>query len=556
MQLHSSRRLVCRSLFTWTMLTTACLAAPTIDDQTAVRICRAFIKTAITEMPAVVAPQAAQDLISAYPDLPKTLEGCLSAAESGRESRTVSFLIQNTRYMSEWQFRLSDTAIEHIKIERYRAVTLADDEPWQVAVSRKPEPEANVDRRPASASEPAASEPAARSHHHAHYSKKASKRAGGSAGSRPTINSAEVAPTPAPDPNVVEFYYATNRKRSDASASWAATNPSAPDGNPTAQGWNDVADYTGERNSSLAYGAIRVRVPEEHQIGKLELAQDLHIFKLTIWHVTPDQRKYFIIRSIQETDKAKWIAAISSDNRRKDTRDKKALIFVHGFNTKFQDAAFRTAQIVGDLQFRGTPVLFSWPSRGEIADYLYDKDSALGSRDALLQVVRNLNEAGINDISIIAHSMGNLVAVDALANSSATQSPAAIAQLVMAAPDVDRDMFIEEIPKLAKVAKGLTLYASSKDKALQLSMRVAGNIPRAGDVPLIGPVVLSPLVTIDVSALGDELFGLNHNTFATARNVLDDLKLLLSTGAPAPRLTEIRGYPDPPQPTAYFRYVP
>ena len=551
MQLHSSRLLVGRSLFIWAMLTTSCLADPTIDDQAAVQICRAFTKTAIAEMPAVVAPQAAQDLISGYPDLPKTLEGCLSAAESGRESRTVSFLIQNTRYMSEWQFGWSDTAIDHIKIERYRAVTLADDEPWQVAVSKNPEPAVNVDRRPASASEPPA-----RSRQHAHYSKKASKRVGGSGGSRPTVDSAEVAPTPAPDPNVVEFYYATNRKRSDAPASWTTTNPSATDSNPSAPGWNDVADYTGERNSTLAYGAIRVRVPEEHQIGKLELAQDLHIFKLTIWHVTPDQTKYFIIRSIQETDQQKWIAAISADNGRKNPGDKKALIFVHGFNTKFQDAAFRTAQIVGDLQFRGTPVLFSWPSRGEIADYLYDKDSALGSRDALLQVIQNLNEAGITDISIIAHSMGNLVAVDALANSSSTRSPAAIAQLVMAAPDVDRDMFIEEIPKLAKVAKGLTLYASSKDKALQLSMRVAGNIPRAGDVPQIGPVVLSPLVTIDVSALGDELFGLNHNTFATAKNVLDDLKLLLTTGAPAPRLTEIRGYPDPPQPTAYFRYMP
>jgi esterase/lipase superfamily enzyme len=546
-----SRRLACRSLFILAMFSTSCLADPTIDDQTAVQICRAFTRTAIADMPAVVTPQAAQELISAYPDLPNTLEGCLSATESGRDSRTVRFLIQHTRYMSEWQFLLSDTAIDHIRIERYRAVTLADDQPWRVAVSRIPEPAANVDRRPASASEPPAG-----SREHAHHSRKASKRVGTSAASRPTVDSAEVAPAPAPDPNVVEFYYATNRKRSDAAASWAVANPSGADSNSSATGWNDVADYTGERNSALAYGAIRVRVPEDHQIGKLELAQDLKIFKLTIWHVTPDQTKYFIIRSIKETDEQNWVTAIASGNRTKSPADKKALIFVHGFNTKFQDAAFRTAQIVGDLQFRGTPVLFSWPSRGEIADYLYDKDSALGSRDALLQVVRNLNQAGIDDISIIAHSMGNLVAVDALANSSSTQSPAAIAQLVMAAPDVDRDMFIEEIPKLAKVAKGLTLYASSNDKALQLSMRVAGNIPRAGDVPQGGPVVLSPLVTIDVSALGDELFGLNHNTFATARNVLDDLKLLLSTGAPAPRLTEIHAYPDPPQPVAYFRYMP
>jgi esterase/lipase superfamily enzyme len=126
----------------------------------------------------------------------------------------------------------------------------------------------------------------------------------------------------------------------------------------------------------------------------------------------------------------------------------------------------------------------------------------------------------------------------------------------MAAPDLDRDMFIQEIPSVAKVVKGLTLYASANDKALALSKRVAGNIPRAGDVPASGPIVLPSLSTIDVSAIGDEIFGLNHNTFATTRNVLNDLKILLETGAPPPRLAEIRGYPEPPQIAAYFRYAP
>jgi esterase/lipase superfamily enzyme len=152
--------------------------------------------------------------------------------------------------------------------------------------------------------------------------------------------------------------------------------------------------------------------------------------------------------------------------------------------------------------------------------------------------------------------MGNLIAVDGLSNSAATDSPAKIAELVMAAPDVDRDLFIQDIPKLARIVKGLTLYADAHDRALALSKRVAGNIPRAGDVPATGPVVLPSLVTIDVSVLGDEMFGLNHNVFATTRNVLDDLRILLDTGAPPPRLGEIRGYPAPPQSPLYYRYTP
>lgn len=152
--------------------------------------------------------------------------------------------------------------------------------------------------------------------------------------------------------------------------------------------------------------------------------------------------------------------------------------------------------------------------------------------------------------------MGNLIAVDALASSAMTSSPAAIAQFVMAAPDVDRDMFIQDIPRVAKVAKGLTLYASANDKALALSKRIAGNIPRAGDVPATGPIVMASLSTIDASVVGDELFGLNHSSFATTRNILNDLKLLLETGAPPPRLAEIRGYPEPPLTATYFRYAP
>jgi esterase/lipase superfamily enzyme len=117
-------------------------------------------------------------------------------------------------------------------------------------------------------------------------------------------------------------------------------------------------------------------------------------------------------------------------------------------------------------------------------------------------------------------------------------------------------MFMQDIPKVAKVAKGLTLYASANDKALQLSKRVAGNIPRAGDVPPSGPIIIGSVSTIDVSAIGDELFGLNHNAFATTRNVLNDLKILLETGAKPPRLAEIRAYPEPPQKAIYFRYSP
>jgi esterase/lipase superfamily enzyme len=485
-----------------------CWAEPTIDANVVLQVCRAFSKTEPRQMPKIVLPEAGKAFVEIYERYSKMLKGCLSATESKRDSDGITFLVQNTRYESEWRLSTENGSIKKISITKYRAVTLEDDADWQEPFSTW---------------------------------------------SPTTTLAAKDDIWPPPEPNIVDFFYATNRKQWDFEPSLEGNPPatSTTNGNRvfTSNGWTAVRDYSGERNSELAFGAVRVRVPEGHQIGKLELPSGIIslIFKDDN---DPDPTKYFTIRSIVKTDEARWIQSLSS------TKTKRALIFVHGFNTRFRAAVFRTAQIVWDLQFKGTAVLFSWPSRGEIADYFYDEKSALGSRDAFLRVVDNLRKAGFNRIDVIAHSMGNLVAVDALSISAVSRSPAAIAQLIMAAPDVDKDMFIQAIPKVAKVAKGLTLYASANDKALLLSKRVAGNIPRAGDVPRSGPIVMRSLSTIDVSVIGGELFGLNHSTFATTRNILNDLKILLENGTPAPRLAEIRGFPEPPKKATYFRYVP
>jgi esterase/lipase superfamily enzyme len=492
-----------------------CIAEPVLNAAVVLQICQALLNKAPEQLPPVVQRQAGEGFIEKYGQryYPKPLDGCLSAVETERASTgEATFLLQHVRYESSWEFSFDATSITYIKIARFRPVTLAGDERWQESV-RSLNPS------------------------HKHTAEEDRPRR-------------EWSPRQ-DDPRVVEFFYATNRTRSTDPVTLENATVITHDGAYGLNGWRHVSGYTGERSSDLSFGAVRVRIPDTHRIGRIELPSSIKIFGLRFSSDDSDPSKHFTIRGIEETNESNWISSLSSAN------EKKALIFVHGFNTKFKDAAFRTAQIVWDLQFPGTTVLLSWPSRGEIADYEYDRDSALGSRYALLRVIGDLHKAGFNDIDIVAHSMGNLIAVDALSNSASTQSPTAIiAQFVMAAPDVDRDMFIQEIPGIAKVAKGITLYASKNDKALQLSKRVAGNIPRAGDVPAGGPIVISPVSTIDVSAIGDELFGLNHNTFAVTRSILDDLKILLETGKPPPRLTEIRGYPEPPQKATYFRYVP
>ena len=70
------------------------------------------------------------------------------------------------------------------------------------------------------------------------------------------------------------------------------------------------------------------------------------------------------------------------------TRD--VLLYVHGFNSSFETAALDAARLSDALKFRGDTVLFSWPSRDSVFDYLADRESALWSRDALEDTLDNL----------------------------------------------------------------------------------------------------------------------------------------------------------------------
>ena len=336
---------------------------------------------------------------------------------------------------------------------------------------------------------------------------------------------------PAVDPRIVEFLFATTRQ--------ATLNSPV-----------DRVVYSGDRGP-LTFGAVSVRVPEDHKIGHIELPSSWKIFGITLRTETPNADKHFII---------KRVAPLTTDQFETSVREKGAkgaLVFVHGFDNSFDDSVYRAAQIFWDLQYSGLPVLFTWASRGELnpTAYGYDKESANLARASFVELIEKLRTLGIEQVNVIAHSMGNLLAIDALANYAQTSDPVKIAQLVMAAPDVDRDVFEQEAPKAKAIVGGMTLYASSADLAMSLSRGFAGGVPRAGDVPAEGPIVLPNIETVDVTAVGDEFLGVNHDTFAASRNVIDDIAALLH-GSPPPRLNQIRQVPDPPSAVRYWRFVP
>lgn len=153
-------------------------------------------------------------------------------------------------------------------------------------------------------------------------------------------------------------------------------------------------------------------------------------------------------------------------------QQKHVSLFVHGYNNTWTEAVSRYQQIqrdlYGDNNGLGQLVLFTWPSKGQVYDYLPDRDEAAASRGDLAEIFINLHDYLISmqrdgtkagrgaaccraKISVIAHSMGNYVLQKALATASKTlNSPQLITlihQCVMVAADVDNDLFQESQPQ-------------------------------------------------------------------------------------------------------------
>jgi esterase/lipase superfamily enzyme len=145
------------------------------------------------------------------------------------------------------------------------------------------------------------------------------------------------------------------------------------------------------------------------------------------------------------------------------TPEKHVLVFVHGYNNRFEDAVFRFAQFVHDSGAQVVPVLFSWPSKGSSFAYEYDRESASYSRDALEDGLRMLaKNPEVVEISILAHSMGNWVTLEALRQMAIRDGKVAakIRTVVLAAPDVDVDVAREDIAAMGPQRPNFTLIVS------------------------------------------------------------------------------------------------
>jgi esterase/lipase superfamily enzyme len=207
---------------------------------------------------------------------------------------------------------------------------------------------------------------------------------------------------------------------------------------------------------------------------------------------------------------------------------RRVLIFVHGYNTRFEEAVYRFAQIVHDARINVAPVLFTWPSGGNLTDYVYDRDSALYSRDALEAVLQALvNDPSVDSVTILAHSMGNYLVLESLRQMAIRDrglSPK-IRDVMMAAPDIDIDVFRRQIAEIDAGPRPayFTLFVSRDDRALGISSFLARDSTRLGaldptEEPYRSILEKGRVQVVDLTKIDSTDFT-NHSKFASGEVV-------------------------------------
>ena len=172
--------------------------------------------------------------------------------------------------------------------------------------------------------------------------------------------------------------------------------------------------FSGERGLAPAFADITVSIPENRKEGEVNWPKKL----------PADPAKDFATLKAEEIDKETVIRRLNQAVMK--SPDRSVLVFIHGFNNRFEDLVYRFAQIVHDSGAHSVPILVTWPSRGSVLAYGYDRESTNYTRNALENLFQFLaRDKDIKEVSILAHSMGNWLALESLAADGDSQRRAA-----------------------------------------------------------------------------------------------------------------------------------
>jgi esterase/lipase superfamily enzyme len=272
--------------------------------------------------------------------------------------------------------------------------------------------------------------------------------------------------------------------------------------------------YSGERGTSISLDSVTVSMPPDRnrKIGEIQRPSR---------HPPNADREFAVVGA----DKVATERQLFDWFRKNRNAKRQALIFVHGYNNSYADAVFRFAQISHDAGSDAAPILFAWPSSARVFGYLYDKESANFSRRALEDLILQASMSpDVDDVTILAHSMGTWLAAEALRGVAMRKNsiPAKVKNVVLASPDIDIDVFRRQFVEMGPNKPRFTIFTSTRDRALEFSRLLSGGITRVGGTdltPYTGVLEELGVTVIDTSAIasGDPL---GHNAYADSPEIV------------------------------------
>ena len=225
------------------------------------------------------------------------------------------------------------------------------------------------------------------------------------------------------------------------------------------------------------------------------------------------------------------------------------VVFIHGFNNDVDSALASVADIGDGLQTHGLrPVMacFSWPSDGQLWEYLSDQGDAQRSVPAVMRLLAYLDRARdprlceVN-VHVVAHSMGNFLLREGLAAFARRLGYPAkqpyLTEVAMVAADVDADTLAQGGSGfgITSLARRVTAYYSRHDNTLSVSRyakhwgsaRLGRNGP--ADWSRLPPNVVAvdctevvkPIASNVLQMTADELFKVHSSYWQNARWLRD-----------------------------------
>lgn len=272
------------------------------------------------------------------------------------------------------------------------------------------------------------------------------------------------------------------------------------------------------RSEQLKFLETTVSLPPTHMPGTLNIAYN-----------RPNPRTQFTLAGQKDISSSEaFLERLRSDLRQRPADQREVSVFVHGFNSTHHEAAFRSAQLVNDIQLPAQLVLYSWPSRGKALAYGYDNDSVMFARDGLEQLLQLVSRAGASRVLLVAHSMGSALSMETLRQMDIREpgwTGRNISGVILISPDIEVDVFRAQMRSLAKIPNPFVIFVSQRDRILNLSARIRGANERVrlGNITDISEISDLPVDIVDTSAFAEDA-GSTHFTPATSPALISILR--------------------------------